>query len=992
MRFRAVPVLILSLCGMHVRAQEQVLEWMPLPGRYSAALVRPALPAGASVEYRFTEKGDGIWRPLEGSLDLTASPREERTYTIQIRGSEGGKRFEGEARYVIDRLPPPAPSISPPQGSYEGPLELRLASEPGAGIYYSLEALDRPSPGFRLYDPARPPAMDRPRDGTRAWTVTAYAVDAAGNPGPVSTGRYVLEPAPKGPRAEDAGTASAPGTQAGSDLEYRVDRKYPGSAAVRFAVPDGGRVFAAVNPPDSGDPKYYSELFASGREASLEVTAPVGWTGPILVRYALWKDGALALAPGAVEIKFSFEDPGQAPPAPPGPSVLYPPGTRTVLLSWEPSPFRIEVSVDSGPFKPYSLPLSVSVPEGSRGVVLRYRAVGPGGAFSEVRSLFLEAPKQPTLPEISGLPEHGRTNREVRPRAAPGTVVRYEVSTEGLPPSVHPDSPLLAEGVSFAGEPGRDVRYYLRLRAYTDASREASGSDERFAEFIVDRTPPEPPRLSAGSLSGDSEEDRIVAFEPGEGSIRYAVVEQGVPAESSYRVYTGPVTLEGSADRPRAYHVYAYAVDDAGNRSETLGPVSVRIDRASVYVAPWGNDETGGGPRNPLATVSAGVAAASRSGRRFVRVQGDVRLGTPIRVESEIEILGGCDGSWEPVSGGSSVLSAEGETGPLFVVQGGSLSLRNLAIPVERPGDFFMAEAFDGALSISNLKVRLRGAGELVVLRSRNSSIEILDTEMELAGALFARAVEAEGGSTRIRGLRVRAEDALGYLTAFSFVGGSAELSRIRFESRTSGGFTLVRGRGMRLGIRDSYIKARGSGFLEAFRLEECGSALYAVSADLQSGGPLTFASVEGGRIDILHSTVALRSAGASLLGLRSGSFRLGNSILQDDSGTGTLLKLNEVVPRGAVVRNALSGFRTYLDGPVPAATLDALNRIAAPPDGLNFQETFRESRSPGSLGLPLLPSNSVGLGGAYPVGIPPESPGSPEPSRRNVGALEGSP
>jgi hypothetical protein len=989
MRFRAAPFLILALSAARGPAQEGDLAWMPPPGRYSSARVGPSLPTGASGEYRFTENGDGIWRPLEGPLELTAFPREERTYILEVRGSKGAERFEGRARYVIDRFPPSAPTVSPPPGSYEGTPEIRLSSEPDAQIYYSLEALDRPSPGFRPYDPARPPVLDRPRDGTRAWTLSAYAVDRAGNPGPIATVRYVVEPAPTGPRADPPAKAAESVLGSGSDLEYRVERKSPGSVVVLFPVPEGGKILAAVNPRDASDPRYYAELPAAGREAALEVSAPAGWVGPLLVRYARWAEGKSALAPGGVEIRFAFEDPGRPPPAPAEPVVLYPPGTRTVLLSWDPSPFRIEVSVGSGPFAPYSLPISVPVPETSRGLEIRYRAVGPSGGVSEVRTLALVSPSQPIPPEISGLPAAVRTSGEVRPRAAPGTVVRYEASTEGFPPAVSSASPLLDEGISFPGEAGKDVRYYLRFRSFSDASPEAAGSDERFAEFLVDRSPPPAPRLAAGSLDGDTEEDRIVAFEPGEGTVRFAAVEKGSPADPDFREYTGPVTLEGSGDRPRAYDVYAYAVDEAGNRSETLGPVSVRIDRASVYVAPWGRDSDGGGPRNPLATVSAGIAAASKTGRRFVRVTGDVRLGSPVRAGTEVEILGGCDESWEPVPGRRSGISAEGESGPLFIVQGSALVLRNLTIEVNRPGDFTFAESSEGTLSVENLRIRIHATGELAVFRSRDSRLEAADFEVEISGALFARVVEAAGGETRIRGLTIRAERSLGYLTAFSFAGGSAEISRTRSECRTSGGFTLVRGVGSRFELRDSYIKARGSGYCEAFRLEESRSALYAVSADLDCAGPLTFASIEGGRMDVLHSTAVLRGGPVVYLDLKSAAFRLGNSILQDDSGSGTLVRTDEAVQRGAVVRNALSGFRAYLEGSVPAATIDALNRIAAPPDGQNFQETFRRSQDPGSFGLPLLVPGSLGLGGAYPVSIPSGDPDRPEPARKDVGAVE---
>ena len=992
MRLRAVPVFCLVLSAIAAAAQERGLTWIPEPGRYSSVRVGAVLPAGASAEYRFLENGDGLWRALSGSLDLSAFPREERVYIIQVRGTRGGERFEGEARYVIDRLPPEAPAITPRPGSYEGPMELRLAAEPGAVIFYSLEALDRPSQGFRVYDPARPAGMDRPRDGTRAWTVSAYAVDAAGNPGPISTARYVVEPDPSGPRVEAPARSGEPGAVDGTDLEYRLDKKGPGIAAAVFPAVGDSRIFAAVNPPDARNPRYYTELPSAAGAASLELSAPAGWIGPLVVRYARWDAGNLALAPRGVEVKFSFEDPGQPPPALGEPRVIYPPGTRTALLSWEPSPFRLEVAVGAGPFFPDSAPVSVTVPEGSEGLTVRYRSVGPAGAVSEERSLTLKAPRQAALPEIEGLPEGGLTNREVRLRAPLGMVVRYEASADGFPPAVTAVSPLLDGGTLFPGREGADLRYTIRFRVFPDASTEAAGSDERLVSFTVDRSPPPAPRFAAGSLSGDIEEDRIIAFEPGEGALRYAVVEKGAGAKPVYRDYAGPMTLEGNGDRPRAYEVYAYAVDPAGNRSDTLGPVSIRIDRTSVYVASWGSDSGGGGPRNPRATVSSGVEAALASGRRFVRVQGDVRLGGPVRLSADVEILGGCDESWEPVPGHRSQVEASGITGPLFIVQDRILALRNLTVSVDGAGDFVLAEASEGSIFTSNLDLRIHARGELVLFQARDSVLDLIDSRVEISGTLFSRIIEASGGATRVQGLRVLARESLGYFTAFSFVGGTVDFARLRSESRTSGGFTLARGFGTKFQIRDSYIKAAGSGYCEAFRFEGSQVSFNRTSADLSCDGPLTLASLEGGRIDILHSTFVFRGGPGVFLDLRSASFRLGNSIVADDSGIGVLLRTDQALQRGAMVRNALSGFRAFIEGPVAAATVDALNRLAAPPDGPNFQETFRKYVTPGFEGLPLLPPGSVGRGGAYPLDIPPEDPVRPEPVRRDVGAFEGAP
>ncbi len=981
--------LILAL-ALSAGAQEGGVPWNPAPGRYSYTRVSLNLPPGGAAEYRFVENGDGIWRPWTAAIELQAFPREERVYRIQVRSQRGGERVEGEALYVIDRLPPAAPTVHPQSGSYEGPVALQISAEAGAVIFYSLEARDRPSGGFRVYDPEDPPRIDRPRDGTRAWTLSAYAVDSSGTPGPVLTARYSVEPDPAGAYAPVNAEAGRSVLAEGAAIEYSAESRTPGTVRLAFPASGERRLFAAVGPPDPRDGRYYTELPQVSGKAQMELSAPPGWTGPLVVRCAALEAGELRLAPEPLEVSFTYGDPTEAPPEPPEPRVVSPSGTRTVLLSWDPFPFRIEFSVGEGAFTPYAAPVPVMVPEGSEGLVVRYRSVGPNGAASSVRSVNLAPTRQTGLPEIAGFPSGGVTNQGVRPRALLGTVVRYEASEEGLPKPVTGASPLLGEDVVFPGEEGKETSYTLRLRAFSDSTPEASGSDERFVSFVVDRLPPSPPRLAAGSLEGEEEDDRLVAFEPGEGTVLFAVAEKGAAGEPEYRTYEGPVRLEGSGERPRAYEVYAYALDAAGNKSGVMGPIAVRIDRASVYVASWGSDSAGGGPRNPLASLSAGVDAAVRAGKRFVRVQGDVPLGEPLRPGASVEILGGCDETWETVSDSRSRIDVSGGECPYFLVYGTGIVLRNLSITAERRRDLAFAEVREGSLEASGLDLSLSAPGELAVVQAENSRVSLADTSIRLSGALFARVVDSRGGETRITGLRLRAERAVGYLTAFSFREGTAEIHGMRSETLTSGGFTLVRGVGSRTDLRNTYVKARGSGYCEAFRLEAGQAVIYLASMDLECEGRISFASLEGAQGDILHSTVSLSSGRTIFLNLKDSRVRLGNCVLLDVIGEGILIRADQAPERGTVVRNALSGFRTFLTGPSPAATVEALNRIAAPPDGPNFQDAFGRSDRKDYAGLPTLPPSSEGVGGAYPLEIP--SPDGSIPGgtiRKDVGAFE---
>lgn len=996
---RPCLMVCLALLPLFVSGQEAGLSWLPAPGTYTSARVSLALPPGAFAEYRFVGEGDGFWRPLTDALELSAFPREERTYVIQARVADGRGVLESEARYVIDRLPPSAPAFSPPSGSYEGPLDLRLSAEEGATILYSLAASDRPSSGFLVYDEAvSVPRIDRPRDGTRGWALIAYAVDSSGNPGPVVTARYEIEPNPRGAsslgdRKEPPGPQSAfpPAVAEGGALEPRIERRAPGKVRVLFRSSDTRRVFAAVNPRVPSDIGVYTELPLVSGEASMELTAPMGWTGPLKVRYAVLEDGQFRLAPEPVEVAFSYEDPRERPPPPPEPEIIVSPGTNSALVSWPPFPFTVEWAVGDGSFTPYAGPVSVTTAGDGTEKAIRYRSRGEGGAVSEERLLRLAPEARVGIPEIAGFPEGGLTNRAVKPRVPAGSIVRYEVSTEGLPLRVTTASALLDDSTAFEGEDGKETRYTVRLRAFGDSSGQAEGSDERFASFVVDRLSPPVPTLLPESLSEDSEADRRIAFQPQDGTIRFAVAERGTAGDPVFSDYEGPVTLAGNGDRAVSYEVYAYAVDAAGNRSGTVVPISVRIDRASVYVAAWGNDGNAGGSRNPLGSLAAGVEEAVRAGKRFVRVQGDVPIGGTLRPKAALEILGGCDESWEPAADRRSRIDVGGYAGPVFNVNGTEFVLRNLDLEAAGGKEIVIAEVTEGLFKAYGLSTHISTAGEAAFIRARESRVELHDCSLILAECLFARGVAAQGGQTLVRDFSLDAREGIGYLTGFSFEGGVASISGLRSETRTGNGFTLLRSVRAQTDFRDSYAKEEGSGYCEAFHFEGGEAALYQSSFDLSCDGKLTFVSLEGSAGDVLYATVALSSRQAVFLAMKEAQARVGNTIAMNRRGEGVFLSTDAVPRRGTVVRNALSGFRLFIEGPAPAATVDALNLIAAPPDGPNFVEPFGMSELKTLRGLPALSPSSQGVNGAYPLDIPEPPLGSQDiqATRRDVGALE---
>lgn len=139
-----------------------------------------------------TFDGTAVAALPDGRLSLTAS------YAV-AGGSIAGRQLTT----LKDVVAPAAPQVSPPGGSFDGPVKVAITAEPGAEVYVTLDGSDPTRRDMRYTGPV---------SVTADSTLRAIAFDAAGNPGPVSQEVYAIDSFVE--PADDPGPADpGPGTE-----------------------------------------------------------------------------------------------------------------------------------------------------------------------------------------------------------------------------------------------------------------------------------------------------------------------------------------------------------------------------------------------------------------------------------------------------------------------------------------------------------------------------------------------------------------------------------------------------------------------------------------------------------------------------------------------------------------------------------------------------------------------------------------------------------
>ncbi|MGO9309268.1 MAG: chitobiase/beta-hexosaminidase C-terminal domain-containing protein [Spirochaetia bacterium] len=879
-------------------------------GKYNSRQLSPSLGVSPwNVRYTASRDGSVPPDPDQGSALLTNATvfRGEDgaviTWRLKLLAiSHDGKRI-GERRdisFVIDLQPPEVPRLTgvPAGGRVAKPVVLSAeALPPEARLFYSISTGDAdpgdPVAAGALFPPSL--TLDVPEGVRRDYNLRIATVDDAGN-------RSLY------------------------DRRYRftIDRELPDDPEISGA-PDGSisarPVTVALQSPE---PLTFYELTDDGSMPRLPSTSSHAYSGPLLltgkagaaVTYRLLARAVndLGTASRAARL-FTVTIDRTVPPSPVAPSLQYSEENPGIAyLSWRaPASGRYLFRLNSGSadsstpaeLMPFSSPVSVPVnPDVGSTITGEVVSETPAGVRSAPLPFSLSVGTRLPPPVFRGARDGALATQriELHASAAAGEV-RYEISTDGeYPPAVTSSSPLFPDPLVLDAADGQTVSARIAARAF-DPTGTSIPSQEAFLKATVDRTPPDPPVASGIDDGAYYQEAKTVPLLSSEGTIYYSLstsAEPVIPAQTDANRYTAPLTLEARPGQAVTYHIVAFSVSAAGNRSREIRSWTVTIDQKVVYAAPTGNDYADGSRNAPVRSIGRALQIASTTERKTVfAAAGAYPQDSPISVGSDVSLVGGLDpNTWQPLglerwSTLSAVAPWRAGT-PLLSISGGTVSIKGIELasgPASIPA---LLSVSGGSLSMEQAAVSLAGSSTGHGLAVSGGAASLLDCRMQAESLSNGSLVSITGGTFTASGSRFTGPKSSLDFAAIELAGARrVELKGVTIDpgdgQRTRG----IRAADSQVSLTGSQIES-GTGAIEAIAVDARGTTLSVENSEIIAAAEArtpTGILASDSRVSVSRSRITVAGA-ASAVGI---------------SARGGELVLSRTALRGAPTREYLS-------------------------------------------------------------------------------------
>ena len=289
---------------------------------------------------------------------------------------------------------------------------------------------------------------------------------------------------------------------------------------------------------------------------------------------------------------------------------------------------------------------------------LLYFGIDRDGRRSQTESVRLQVATNVGAPEVRGVSD-GAIYRDSRSVTFEGSgTIRYAVAFGGgsaLP--VHSQSSAAERNsLTFEASPGESLEVELRARSETEPGQLSA---ETVVRFTIDREPPGEPVVEGVEPFAVYDRQQTATLASSD-QVFYRVLVDDSGDEAEFTEYRGqPIALNAPSGGRREYTIEAFAVDRAGNRSQTIARYPVTIDDSVVYVAAE-NDAAGDGSRErPFASLSQALDAIASDQRSTVFLAvGRYEFAPKMLGERDVTIVGGLDTqTWLPRGAGTSVLA-----------------------------------------------------------------------------------------------------------------------------------------------------------------------------------------------------------------------------------------------------------------------------------------------------------------------------------------------
>ncbi len=543
----------------------------------------------------------------EGTIRIPVPEGEDAVYRIVVRGRFRDRdEWTPESRFTVqvDRVPPERPALLAPQNPVVSASSVLINfADPGEDEVYFRLSDETP---FRRW--SAPLVVAPPAEGEITYLLEAYTQDAAGNRSFLETPVTLTLGNPPGvsPRPLFDGKTVETGYFS-SAREGLLELAPPSREELqRF-----WRVFenAVVNP---------TIAFREYDEPVILQDSTSSYSLETFYRHPEFGDGPIRRVTVTVDSRI--------PPVPAAPEIRYTGNGRQGTIEWTGldlnRTFAALVADPGAPgngFRAVTESMAWSFRPGEELLHLVWFSRSETGVRSETAVLPIVPGRRSATPVVAGVADGMRyPEPPVVTLTAGGLPVLYSVSTDGTePPAVHQGSSRYREPLRFDTPPGDVMTVVLRYRGiHVDSTL----TDEGRIRFVVDRQIPPVPQvigIEPGGFYSTTTSFSFAAEDSAE--VWYRIRRDDSESALPFQRYRGEVLQLPVVEGPGVdYRVDAFAQSAAGNRSQELLSVSVRVDRNTLFVDSSRSVPGDGSFSAPLTGINEALERAVREKRTAI--------------------------------------------------------------------------------------------------------------------------------------------------------------------------------------------------------------------------------------------------------------------------------------------------------------------------------------------------------------------------------------
>ncbi len=870
------------------------------------------------------------WLLIDKPLKFDIPDGEERKFQIKIGVEDiAGNTTLDETIYTftIDKKPPELPEISGviDGGIYNRVVEIGVSSLPAghrAFAVYSETEKPLPDPFGNMGLPLTTPLVLRGRKGEEIkYSLKIGVTDAAGNRTVMEDPyRFIIDRMP-------------PGTP--KPLGIPVEWKTGDPVLLDFADSEEENIYYELTregetlriPSPESSPLFVEPVLISGEE-NREITF---YLSSIAV------DSAGNQSPEPLFKSFTIDRKPPDPLSIPSPeiNVIDSDEVKRVIISLKKitgdkiyyrtglsgSPFQSPVFIED--FSLYTDPVEIAIPEKTESITIEYFAEDNAGNRT---GLFTKSKKLISAPQtlITGAENNHLYNERITlKRVFPEGLIRYETAHgKDIPSHVNRFSPILEDSLIFDAAEGETVRYTIRVRLFED-KKDLFGSREQTLSFIIDKTKPLPPEVSGIEDGETYHDDCVFTLHSSEGEIYYKVKKEEDESfklsEEEFKLYTGPVTLSSKPGVFLSYLISAYTVDTAGNRSVTTGGIRIFIDRKRVYVSKSGNDEQKGTKDQPLRTLQRALEYVSSGERNTILLDsGTHYLENSFTLKNEITVEGGFDyRNWRREDDTDKTFIKPGsyfpKNKPLFTVEGGNLTLREISISADKALAPTLLLSRRGGMQLERVNIALEEGYEGEAIKQEGGKLYIANSLFKFDNPGNLKLVSVSGGELSIDySVMEGAEKGENTTLLFLRQGGKeeevkADITNSRLLPGRGKKTVAIDAEGVNLRLNNSEINSgEGSAGSIAVLLRN-GSIICSNSQIYSEKGARIGTAVDAERAKLVFTSstiVARGDRGAAAIQLREGEVHLERNTIRGENTEEFLYIFRIADSKGAVFTN----------------------------------------------------------------------------------------